>query len=451
MIFCNRTLNLKKISHIGLDMDHTLVTYHSERFEALAYENMKAKLVENFGYPEEVLKLKFDFKRAIRGLVIDRNQGNLLKVSRYGAVKQAYHGLEKVDFRKHKRLFGTRFIDLGDPSFDCVDTTFSISHACLYAQVVDLKDSNPSYEIPDYVTLANQLNQALDLSHRDGSIKNVVVADPEKYVKRSESIVRGIQKFKKYDKTFFLVTNSDYLYTNEILKYAIDPYLDGEKWSEFFDYSFTLSMKPRFFYSSLPLLKIDTETSRMENWDKEIVKGVYQGGSASLLSTAWDLVGDQILYVGDHIYGDILRLKKDCAWRTGLIIEELGEEIAQNQRAMNFTTDIRILMDQKMELERYLNDLVAERLERQVPEEDKEQKVRDQISALDEKIKPLLEKRIGLYNPHWGPVMRTGVEESQFANQVERFSDIYMPSLEDLLMVSPRHYFRSFIRKMAHD
>lgn len=47
--------------------------------------------------------------------------------------------------------------------------------------------------------------------------------------------------------------------------------------------------------------------------------------------------------------------------------------------------------------------------------------------------------------------MRAGVEESQFANQVEGFSDIYMPAINDLLETSPRTYFRSYIRKMAHD
>ena len=35
-----------------------------------------------------------------------------------------------------------------------------------------------------------------------------------------------------------------------------------------------------------------------------------------------------MLYVGDHIYGDILRSKKDTAWRTAMIIQELETEVA---------------------------------------------------------------------------------------------------------------------------
>ena len=450
MIFCNRTLNLKKITHIGLDMDHTLVRYHTEAFESLAYESMKKKLVQVFGYPEEVLKMEFDFKRAIRGLVLDRNTGNILKVSRFGMVKEAYHGLEKIDFKDQRRKFGTKFIDLRDPNFDCVDTTFSISHTCLFAQVIDLKSQGKiKFDFPE---IAEHLAVALDESHRDGSVKDEVVKNPEKYIKKSAKIVEGIKKFKKHGKKFFIATNSDYKYTKEVLNFAINPFLDeGETWTDLFDYTFTLCMKPRFFDISAPLLKINLENGSMENWDAEILPGVYQGGSANLVSANFKATGDQILYVGDHIYGDILTLKKKCGWRTALVVEELETEIMQNQKTVSYNTEIKLLMAQKMELEGYFNELVGGRLEKEQLDLDLEKRVQEKIAKLDQKISPLIEKTNAVYNEHWGPVMRAGVEESQFAIQVEGFSDIYMPSLENLLELSPRYYFRAYIRKMAHD
>ena len=42
----------------------------------------------------------------------------------------------------------------------------------------------------------------------------------------------------------------------------------------------------------------------------------------------------QVLYVGDHIYGDILRSKKTLGWRTMLVVPELATELEilqQNQ------------------------------------------------------------------------------------------------------------------------
>ena len=37
VVYCNRTLNLKRIKYIGFDMDHTLVRYDIEKFEHLVH------------------------------------------------------------------------------------------------------------------------------------------------------------------------------------------------------------------------------------------------------------------------------------------------------------------------------------------------------------------------------------------------------------------------------
>jgi hypothetical protein len=47
--------------------------------------------------------------------------------------------------------------------------------------------------------------------------------------------------------------------------------------------------------------------------------------------------------------------------------------------------------------------------------------------------------------------MRTGIEESYFAYQVDRFACVYMAKLGDLMATSPRTYFRSHRRPLAHD
>ena len=42
--------------------------------------------------------------------------------------------------------------------------------------------------------------------------------------------------------------------------------------------------------------------------------------------------GDNVLYVGDHMYSDILRSKRSLGWRTCLVIPELTEEIDALQK-----------------------------------------------------------------------------------------------------------------------
>src|SRR3982751_3114313 len=83
-IFCNRTLNMRAIKAIGYDMDYTLVHYRVDAWEQRAYDSIRDQLARD-GWPVE--GLKFDPTLAIRGLIIDREKGNLLKANRFGFVK----------------------------------------------------------------------------------------------------------------------------------------------------------------------------------------------------------------------------------------------------------------------------------------------------------------------------------------------------------------------------
>ncbi|VDP47980.1 unnamed protein product [Schistosoma margrebowiei] len=54
---------------------------------------------------------------------------------------------------------------------------------------------------------------------------------------------------------------------------------------------------------------------------------IYSGGSCEVFSHLIGARGKDVLYVGDHVYGDILKSKKTVGWRTYLIIPELANEI----------------------------------------------------------------------------------------------------------------------------
>ncbi len=452
-VYCNRTLNLKKINYIGLDMDHTLVRYKSENFEALAHRVMVEKLVHDKGYPKSILDLKFSFDRAIRGLVIDKSLGNVLKLSRYAAIRGSYHGLKPIDFKQQKKLYKSTYIDLGDPKYDAVDTTFSIAFAGLFMQLIDLKDGAEKETLPDYLQIAEDLSAALDRGHRDGSIKNVVRDNLDKYIIKDEEIVRGLERYKKHGKKIFILTNSEFHYTKLLLDYAITPFLkDHKSWLELFDFVITSAQKPRFFYDRLNFLKINPADGSMTNVDSKITPGVYQSGCANTFTNDLDLNPDEILYIGDHIYGDIVRLKKDCAWRTALVVEELETEVLIGAKAHSITEKIQNLMDQKRPLETELDNLISEKIE--TGKNDSQEKIDQlmgEISAIDHQISPLIKDHEKLFNPYWGETMRVGNEESYIAYQMERFACVYMTRISDLLNLSPRTYFRSTRRPMAHE
>ena len=50
---------------------------------------------------------------------------------------------------------------------------------------------------------------------------------------------------------------------------------------------------------------------------------------------------------------------------------------------------------------------------------------RTRIKKIDEKLKKTAAKYHAPFNPHWGELMRTGVEESLFAAQVAKYACIY--------------------------
>lgn len=55
---------------------------------------------------------------------------------------------------------------------------------------------------------------------------------------------------------------------------------------------------------------------------------MFQGGNYRHLNEILGLTaGEQVLYVGDHMYSDVLKSKKDLGWRTCLVVPEVAEEL----------------------------------------------------------------------------------------------------------------------------
>lgn len=451
-VFVNRTLNLKKITHIGFDMDHTLIRYNSRRFEELAHNIMIEKLIRDRGYPSSIKNLEFNFDRAIRGLVIDMHRGNILKLSRHAAIRVSYHGLTPITYSQQRKLYKSSYIDLGDPGFDIVNTTFSIAICGLFAQLVDLKDNSETKTLPDYSTIASDLSFCLDKAHRDGSLKNVVAANLENYIYKDEEVVKGLERYLLHGKKLFVVTNSDFHYTKLLLDFAINPFLKNKTWGDLFEIVITVADKPRFFYDNLKFLKINPSDGTMTNLDQKLGPGIYQGGCASIFTSDLNLSADEILYIGDHIYGDIVRLKKDCAWRTALVVEELNDEIKKLHQAEPFIKQINEQMEKKIPLEIEVDQLISAKIENShAANEARISQLLGEIAEIDKKVSLLIKNQHELFNPSWGEVMRVGIEESFFAYQMERYACIYMAKIQCLLDMSPRTYFRSSKRSMPHE
>lgn len=452
-IYVNRILNLRRIKAIGFDMDYTLVRYNSKAFEQLTYEEVVRKLVKTKKYPRSISKLKFKFDKAIRGLVVDKANGNLLKLNMHGKIKLCYHGLKLVRHNDTIDIYRGMIIDLNESIYSSIDTTFSIAFAVLYAQLVELKDNTKGIKLPSYEKMADDVLEMVDVSHRDGSLKTIIRENLKKYIVKDANTVKSLERMRKYGKKLWVITNSDFHYTKALLDYTITPYLKkGETWADLFDIVVTSAQKPRFFTEATPFQEVELETGKLKDTVGPFQKGIFQGGCATAIQNDNKLDGEEILYLGDHIYGDILKLKKACNWRTALVIDELEHETLAIKKAGPISKEIDKLMKKKTALERKIDQFYIKEMDaKKKPNRKLLDKPFKQIEDIDRQLSKLIQTYQKLFNPRWGEVMRAGQDPSYFSSQVDRYACIYMSKVSDMVNYSPRSYFRPRKRQMAHD
>src|SRR6185312_12664588 len=83
----------------------------------------------------------FDPTMVTLGLVFDLEHGNILKTNRFGYVVRGAHGTKMLDFEDQRRLYARELVDLAEPRWQFLNTLFTLSEGCLYAQAVELLDA----------------------------------------------------------------------------------------------------------------------------------------------------------------------------------------------------------------------------------------------------------------------------------------------------------------------
>ncbi len=441
-VYVNRILNLKNIKVIGFDMDYTLVGYDTEKLEELTHREALKTLNRKMSYPSSILKLKFDFERSIVGLVIDKKNGNILQLSRYGKVKSSYHGLKEINFREQNRIYREMAIDIKSPEFVSLDTSFAISSGVIFSQLVQMKEDGA--KLPDYSRIADDIGDAINIIHQDDTLKSYLKNDFKKYVISDPKVPELMERYLDYGKKLVIITNSDYDYTKALLDYALNPYWKkNKKWEDVFDIVITLADKPGFFEHPGRFLEINQQTGQMSNYIGSLRKGIYQGGWFQKLQDDLGVPGSEILYIGDHIYGDVVSIKKSCSWRTALVLGDLEQEIESLKKSKNIQIKINSLMTEKAGMERKLNKSGTNRRTRD--------KIYEEIDQMNSRISDQLGIFKKYFNPYWGEILRAGSEESRFAEQVEKYACIYMTRVSDLWEYSPKTYFRPIKRILPHE
>ncbi|XP_078587245.1 cytosolic purine 5'-nucleotidase-like isoform X2 [Branchiostoma floridae x Branchiostoma japonicum] len=475
-VFVNRSLRLDKIKFYGFDMDYTLAVYKSPEYECLAFDQVLKRMVD-IGYPEELLKFEYDPSFAVRGLWFDRTYGNLLKVDPYGNILVCVHGFHFMSAAEISELYPNKFIQPqpNDDRIFVLNTLFNLPETYLLACLIDYLTNAPGsimektgVRIGDvfmsYMGIHNDVRAAVDWVHMKGSMKQETVDNMDKYVVKEPKIPMLLHRMREAGAKVFLVTNSDYWYTEKVMTFLFDlphgptdsngyiPYngptikstgktkndAPWRPWKSYFDAIIVDARKPLFFGEGTPLRKVDCETGKLAlgSYIGQMQPNtVYCGGNSELLSEIMGAKGKDVLYVGDHIFGDILKSKKSHGWRTFLVVPELAQEL-------HVWTDKQDLFSRLQNFDKLLADVYKEL--------DSRSKDIPDISSLQKAIKEVTHEMDMSYGM-MGSLFRSGSRQTYFASQVIRFADLYATSFINLLYYPFSYFFRAPHVLMPHE
>lgn len=441
-VFTNRNLRLESLGAFGFDMDHTLAIYDTQQFDRLSFELALDGVLRRLDLPPEVRDVRWDPAAAVRGLVVDKKFGNLLKVDAYHHVTRARHGERFLDKEDRRDLYSSGRVRLGTSRYRSFDTLFDLPEGSLYTALVSrVDDVAAGGARPDYRALSEGVRAAVDGTHADGSLKSHITADLDRFFTRDPHLVPTLQKFRAAGKKLFLLTNSEPAYTGAVMQHLVG----GEpgSWVDLFDLVICSAGKPGFFVKRGDGEPIAVgQDARLPNRNGNC----FLGGDSFFLEKQLGIRGDGILYFGDHTYGDILRSKKSVGWRTAMIIPEVEDELQALSPLIETLGELG-------RVEKSLDDLVMRKDHLRTVGGDP-----DEIAALTALVTQGLGRRGALqrkiksaFNPHWESVFREGRAASRLGRQVMEFACIYTSRVSNFLNYPADKFFARPVEILPHE
>ncbi|KAM7392985.1 hypothetical protein PAMA_007888 [Pampus argenteus] len=451
-VFVNRSLTLENIRCYGFDMDYTLAMYKSPDYESMGFEMIRDRMV-SIGYPHELLRYTYDPSFPTRGLVIDTMFGNLLKVDSNGNILVCSHGFRFLKEEDIHNYYPNKFIQRDDTDrFYILNTLFNLSETYLYACLVDfftrcnrytnvLKGYHHGDLFMSYRSMFQDVRDAMDFIHDTGILKEKTIKNLDKYIFKDPNITVLLTRIKEVAKVF-LATNSDYNYTEAVMKYLLEngtkPGSQKKSWRSFFDLVVVDTKKPLFFAEGTVLRQVDTNTGKLRigTYTGDLQHGtVYSGGSSDIICDLLGVKGKDILYIGDHIFGDILKSKKRQGWKTFLVVPELTKELQVWEENKSLFEELKRLDVFLAEIYKHLDSG-----SRECPD----------ISAIQTRMK-VLTHRMDVSYGQMGSLLRSGSRQTLFASQLMRYADLYSSTYINLLHYPFNYLFMAPPVLMSHE
>ena len=456
------------IDWVGFDMDYTLAIYRQVEIDRLSIEATVEKLLKR-GYPEELANATYPIEFPIRGLLIDKKYGHILKLDRFKHVQKGYHGLRRLERDELRSLYLAKRIRHASARYHFIDTLYALSEAAMYAKAVSVLEARN--ESVDFAKLFEDIRESIDEAHRDGSILDAVQRDLPRFVDRDALLAPTLHKLRSAGKRLFLLTNSRWAYTEKMMTYLLgDAMPEYPSFRHYFDCIVVAAQKPAFFQGDAPLMVRDGD--ELKPAVAPLERGlIYEGGNLSALEKGLGVSGDRILYVGDHIYGDILRSRRESAWRSAMIIQEMEAEVLANEACQDehylandlatkreeLEDQLRYYQQRFKDLTKKLDDNPPTPIERGALEAERGrvkrsvERIRGHMRGIEAESTELEREIDAHFHPFWGSLLKESNDRSSFGDQVEEYACLYTSRVSNFSAYSPLQHFRSARDRMAHE
>lgn len=465
-IYANRNLRMEKIRYVGFDLDWTLADYKRSTMSQLAFERTLDRLVERHGYPKAVLKAEFRENFSRRGLMIDKETGMVVKMNRHRYVGRAYHGRQSLDPEERARLYRQEPLNPSSHRFHFVDTLFELPEVNIFSEIVEMADHGTgNVTLESYAQLFKDIRTAIDTIHADGSLKAAILSDLDRYLPHDDRIALALERLALSGRKLLLITNSEWFYTDALCTHLFGHLLPGPgNWRQLFDLVVVESRKPAFFKKPIPFIELDGQGEEVGEAEVPRWKGLYKGGSREALMRLLDCPGEQVLYVGDHIYGDVVSSKLSSTWRSALVVRELEEELVTGRRLARDLEHLAVLRSELVRVGQRMDDLgdvlVLFRKAyglRSSPEpalhttQEYLADVRGEHKIMRRQVARLQARISRSINSYWGSLFKQGRSKSLFGNQVDDFACLYTSRVSNFMFYGTNHYFRVLNDSMIHE
>lgn len=349
----SESFKLSDYDCVGFDLDNTLCEYRIGPMVQMIYDVLSDYLVKNYDYSSKHLRQPIDYDFFQRGLIIDAEKGNILKINGSGQILRAAHGTKFMSDEEIVSVYGSSrtwtVTDLFIQNF--MDTWngpisekirplldfFDIPTSLVFGRCIDGIDElcrPQTYNVwPDVLNGLIYMYSRDNFSANTGDFFPKLKSTPSLYYNKCPDYVLDWLRELKKTKKVFLISGSNVDYANFSATQSL-----GDNWKELFDIAVFYSRKPGFFTLDRPYYSTDSQMLNECDVVENIQLGnIYSQGNwnqlYNLLKKETGKPKPKSLYIGDNILQDVVAPFKFSGLDTIAVVEEI--KLDCNERDLN--------------------------------------------------------------------------------------------------------------------